>query len=144
MRHITPSLSKLSNAIFRDFVERGGVLRDGTKEIHPDLLSSQSGGLPALLWMTKEFVDDYELGFPILEFLPDGQAYTGFALVEPRDVGSSASLLLKVSDFLRNEVVPVGVVDLDLGALFSNFKEWCEWNVSAPAILMKTTGPHPE
>lgn len=127
MNKIIHHLSDLTLHVFREFQNRQGVVRDGATILQPEQIGSTTGGLPAILWMTKEFFDEYGLhGFPDLSFKADSQSQTGY-IVEDIKIKSSASQgLLMLSDFLRKEVVPETVSELDLADLFANFREWAK------------------
>ena len=132
MNKLTNAVAKITQTVFSKFIDRGGILRDGEHILTAEQMASTTGGLPPLLWMTKSFiVDDYKLSFAkTLAFTADPEAYTGYSLELIEAEGSASPTLLGLSSFLRYEVVPDHLMEIDFSSLFRHFKEWCQENVS--------------
>lgn len=134
MDKLKNALSVLAEKVFREFVERGGVLTENGRPLDPAVAASPQGGLPALLWLTRKFYADFQIEFAPLEFVRDPAAITGYALSDIDVSNMSASdPLLKLSDFLQQEMLPsqpMNVVESDLGVLFHDFRQWGDQNVA--------------
>lgn len=136
MDKLNEALSRIAERIFDDFVARGGVIRENESSLGATVVASPQGGLPAILWVVQQFYQDYSLDFPQINFRRDPTAHTGYALEAVVVPHASSPVLLMVSDFLRNEMLQEQVAEIDLGVMFSNFREWCAANV-APASGME-------
>lgn len=128
-------IQKVSLAVFAAYVADGGIIRDYDDHIAPEVVASRSGCLPALMWLfvekfAREMNLPAEYGIPqkvIYSFNDD--TYTGVYLEEFSVDVPEAMTVMAVTDFFRKEVVQANLVDLDLGDLIVNFREWCRDNV---------------
>lgn len=145
MDKLKDALSKLVLKIFGEFLQRGGMLTRAGVPVDATMLASPKGGLPAIMWVVDQFYhQDYKLEFPELCFAEDSSAYTGYALADMRVTHSASPVLLMVSDFLRQEVLPEHVVEFDCDLMMTNFAEWCRVNVSPGQGTSPTARPDPE
>lgn len=112
-----------------DFCRRGGVIRDGDRQITVEEAASFRGALTPIVWMLGEFAGDYGLDFPGLTFAGDKEAMVGVVVVELGVSRSASPTVFTLADFIRNELTPESILDLDLSILFANFKDWAAQNV---------------
>ncbi|CAE6794693.1 hypothetical protein R70006_05016 [Paraburkholderia domus] len=141
MEKLTQQLSRLAERVATDFEGRGGKLLNNGDDLKPARLAAADGGLGPLLWMASEFLADFEMPFGNIGFQRDEDALTGFSLTAIwSDAPAGVEVMtLAFTDFLRNEVLPEGLAEVDLGQLFSNFNEWCEAQGTSPRLTQ--TGP---
>lgn len=112
-----------------DFCRRGGVIRDGERQLSVEEAATFRGALTPIVWMLGEFAEDYGLDFPALTFRSDQDAMTGAVLVEMGVSRSASPTVFTLADFIRNELTPELVLDLDLSILIANFKDWAALNI---------------
>lgn len=123
------AMESVGEQVFRDFAARGGIVRDDEVALGVEKVGSFKGGLTPLLWMARQFTLDYQLDFPDVAYFRDPAALTGVRAVCLTVEHSGASAVFSFADFLRNEIVPAHVQDLDLSLLLRSFKEWSLENV---------------
>jgi len=128
-------LQKLVARAANEFVQRGGRLLNNGEPMLPELLASPMGGLGPLLWMVREYADDYELPFAGLRFYRSEEALTGFLLQEVQTSKHRAAFLLQTfNDFLHHEMVAANLEEVDLGPLLENFREWAVDQGASPEV----------
>ncbi|KVV07450.1 hypothetical protein [Burkholderia ubonensis] len=126
MNTFIDALSRIARKVAHDYEGRGGkLLRDGCS-LEADELVAPDGGLGALLWMTGEFVADFDVDFATISFERSERASTGYRLtsVATSKPGWNEVVTLAFADFLRTEVMGPTVESVDFGPLFENFGEW--------------------
>lgn len=129
MDKLMKAAASIAAQFFRDFDLRGGVVWDGEKKLSVEQACSYEGALTPILWMLREFVEDYEIAFPALHYSPDQASITGLKLVGIEASRSASPAIFMLADFLRNELAPEEISDLDLSVLFTNFRTWAAENV---------------
>ena len=140
MDKILKAAASVAEQVFTEYAQRGGVIRDGDRVLSVSETASVKGVLVALLWMLREFIDDYEIDFPVPVYVADPDTLLGVS-VESLDVSRSASpSIFMLSDFLRNEIVPQDVSNLDLSLLLANFREWAVQNVPGASMIQVYPG----
>ncbi|WP_199028507.1 hypothetical protein [Ralstonia sp. ASV6] len=149
MTDLLNGLQKLATRVASDFVVRGGRLLNNDVPVTPELLASPTGGLGALLWMVREFADDYDLPFAGLRFHRSDDALTGYVLSDVLANDDWASMVTLIfGDVLRNEILLVNVEEWDVAPLLEHFRDWAvEQGVSpeiAPAQRALFRGRQPE
>ena len=128
-------LQALAARVASEFVQRGGRLLNNGEPLSPELLASPAGGLGPLLWMVREYADDYDLPFTGLRFYRNEDALSGFALSEVVASKDWAPMVLYTfNDFLRHEMAAENLEEVDLGPLFENFREWGQAQGASPEI----------
>lgn len=124
MDNLLNAANKVAMQVFSEYVERGGVIRDGARILSIDEAASTKGALTPLLWMMHEFITEYEIECPTMVYSADPESMVGMAITGMEVSRSASPVLFMLSDFLRSEIVPETVKDFDVSLLFSNFKEW--------------------
>ena len=124
MDKVLNAAQKVAAQVFSEFSQRGGVIRAGARVLSSEQAASPVGALPPLLYMLREFVEDYEMEFPVPVFRAQAQALTGVEVTALKTAGSASPAIFMLADFLRNELVPAEVHDLDLAQLLENFYGW--------------------
>lgn len=119
----------VAEQVFKEFVNRGGVIRDGDRRLSAVQAASAQGALPPILWMLHEFIVEYEIDFPQPRYAVDPDALLGVSVVALEVSKSASPSVFMLADFLRNELVPQATNDVDLSVLFANFKGWAGENV---------------
>ena len=124
MEKLLNAASEVAAQVFGEYLERGGVLRDGARTLSVDEAASAKGALTPILWMLQEFITEYEIEFPKMVYSVDPDSMVGASITGMEVSRSASPLLFMLSDFLRREIVPESVDDFDMSLLFSNFREW--------------------
>lgn len=140
MDKLLNAASSVAEQAFKDFVIRGGVIRDGARPLSATQAASFRGALTPILWMLREFIVEYSVEFPQPRYVADPEAMLGVS-VDALEVSASASpVVFMLSDFIRNELASANTADLDLSLLFANFREWAAENVPGTARPVSAPG----
>lgn len=140
MQNLLAAMESVGEQVFRDYAARGGIVRDDEVALGVEKVGSFNGGLTPLLWMARQFTLDYQLDFPDVAYFRDPAALTGVRAVCLTVEHSGASAVFSFADFLRNEIVPAHVQDLDLSLLLRSFKEWSLENVFEEEVVTVAAG----
>lgn len=144
MDKLKTALSNLLSKIFSDYQHGGGVIKIANVDVDPDVASGSAGAAPALVWLAEKFYADYQIEFPAITYKPDAAAQTGFSIDRIDITGSPSAFLLLMTSFLRDEVFPANVVEVELDVLLDDFSKWCHENVMQTRHTLPSIKSHPE
>jgi len=133
MQKLLYSLTQIGAEVMTQYAARGGVIRFGESIVSQEVMSSLPGMLTPMLWMAAQFSRDFQVEFPEVRYSRSSTGLTGFSATEVTPINSGAVSVFAFADFLRNELVPVHVADLDMTPMVRAFKEWAHENVPTDA-----------
>ncbi|WP_432262895.1 hypothetical protein [Cupriavidus sp. TMH.W2] len=140
---LVPIAAKLVREALESFVSNGGRLHDAGRPLTPERVAAPDGGLPAVLFFAEEFLGSYEIDFATFDFEPDPEALLGVTMPKMYSEWHAKSTpLFFLSDFMRNELIPIAQGDLDLSVLFGNFRAWLGERMVSPAAATGVVPKH--